>query len=54
MPLFEEKDDEGNYMDSDVLTLHIVPPGELHLFLGNVASKNGNQICILSFLLGPT
>ena len=36
MPLYEDKDDDGNYLDSDVLTLHIVPPGELHLFLGKV------------------
>ena len=34
MPLFEEKDDDGKYLDSDVLTMHIIPPGELHLFLG--------------------
>lgn len=34
MPLFEEKDEEGNYLDSDVLTMHILPPDELHLLLG--------------------
>ena len=34
MPLFEEKDEYGEYVDSHVLTLHIVPPGELHLLLG--------------------
>ena len=30
MPLFEDE----NYDDSDVLTMHIVPPDELHLLLG--------------------
>ena len=34
MPLFEDKDEDGNYVDSDVLTMHIIPPGELHLHLG--------------------
>ena len=34
MPLFEEKDEDGKYKDSDVLTMHILPPDELHLLLG--------------------
>ena len=37
MPLFEDKDEDGNYLDTEVLTLHIVPPGELHLFLGKIS-----------------
>ena len=34
MPMFEEKDEDGNYLDSDVLTMHLLPPDELHLLLG--------------------
>ena len=34
MPLFEDKDENGKYLDSDVLTMHLIPPDELHLLLG--------------------
>ena len=34
MPLFEDKDEDGKYKDSHVLTMHLLPPDELHLLLG--------------------
>ena len=51
MPMFEEKDDEGNYTDSEVLTMHILPPDELHLLLGKLQLNSRNLFPLATYSL---